>query len=224
MTRPIAVLRPEPGNRVTAAAIEARGRRAIRLPLFAVAPVAWHPPAPGDFDALVVTSANAVRHGGAGLAALLELPVYAVGEATAQAARTAGFDVVATGSAGAAALLETARAQGVARAIHLAGQARTIEPGGIVAEVHTVYASTALAVADDAVRRIAGAVVLVQSARAGRRLAELVDSLGIDRAQIAIVAISAAAAAAAGDGWGTIAIPPAPDSAQLLDRACALAD
>ena len=86
MSRPIVVLRPEPGNRVTAAAIEGRGLRAIRLPLFAVQPVAWQAPDPAGFDALLLTSANAVRHGGAGLARLLSLPVFAVGEATADAA------------------------------------------------------------------------------------------------------------------------------------------
>ena len=40
MSRPIAVLRPEPGNGATVAAIEAAGGMAIRLPLFAAAPVA----------------------------------------------------------------------------------------------------------------------------------------------------------------------------------------
>jgi len=75
VNRPIAVLRPEPGNRVTAAAIEARGRIAIRLPLFEVRPLAWQVPDPDRFDALVLTSANAIRHGGPGLAALLGLPI-----------------------------------------------------------------------------------------------------------------------------------------------------
>ena len=40
MTRPLAVLRPEPGNAATTQAIEALGRRAIRLPLFRVMPLA----------------------------------------------------------------------------------------------------------------------------------------------------------------------------------------
>ena len=44
MSLPIAVLRPEPGNRVTAAAVEAAGRRAIRLPLFEIVAVPWEAP------------------------------------------------------------------------------------------------------------------------------------------------------------------------------------
>ena len=42
--RRIAVLRPEPGNARTAAAVEAMGFAAIRLPLFAVVPLAWTVP------------------------------------------------------------------------------------------------------------------------------------------------------------------------------------
>ncbi|MDF7777515.1 uroporphyrinogen-III synthase, partial [Sphingomonas sp. AOB5] len=115
MSRAIAVLRPEPGNRVTAIAIEARNGRAIRLPLFAAGPVAWAAPDAQDYDALIVTSANAMRHGGPGLVRLLELPVWAVGKATAEAARRAGFTVDGVGNAGSAALLELAAAQGVRR-------------------------------------------------------------------------------------------------------------
>src|SRR3546814_12298134 len=60
MTRPIAILRPEPGNAVPAAAVAAMGLMAIRLPLFEVRAIAWAAPDPGWFDALVPTSA---KHG-----------------------------------------------------------------------------------------------------------------------------------------------------------------
>jgi hypothetical protein len=85
----------EPGNRGAAPragqpAVTARRDRgsraciAIRLPLFEV-----HPARLGsaryrrmEFDALILTSANAIRHGGPGLRRLLNrLPVYAVGDA-----------------------------------------------------------------------------------------------------------------------------------------------
>ena len=64
MSRPLAVLRPEPGNGATAARIEELGFRAIRLPLFAVRALAWTMPDAADHDALLLTSANAVRFGG----------------------------------------------------------------------------------------------------------------------------------------------------------------
>ncbi|WP_010542763.1 uroporphyrinogen-III synthase [Sphingomonas elodea] len=220
MSRPIAVLRPEPGNRITAAAIEGRGRTAIRLPLFATRPLSWRVPDPAAFDALILTSANAVRLAGSGLDALRGLPVHAVGDATASAARRAHFDVVSVGQAGAAALVEQAGAAGVRRALHLAGQERTLDAGGIVAEIVPVYASEPLPIAPEAVAALAGSIALVQSARAGERLAELVP----DRGAIVLAAISAAAAAGAGTGWRAVAIAPRPETEALIDLAIALAD
>lgn len=220
MARPIAVLRPEPANRVTAAAIEARGRRAIRLPLFKAQPVAWDAPDPADFDALIITSTNALRHGGAGLARLIGLPLYTVGPASAEAGRRMGFQLAGTGGAGSAELLKLAEAAGVRNALHLAGRERTIAPGGIVAQIVTVYASDAVAVSPEQVARLNGSVVLIQSARAGARLAELIA----DRASIAIAAISPAAAQAAGRGWERVVTSDSIDSESLIDAAVALAD
>ncbi len=222
MSRAIAVLRPEPGNRVTAAAIEARGRRAIRLPLFKAGAVAWDVPAPARFDALLLTSANAVRHAGAGLSQLRELPVHAVGDVTAEAARRAGFAIASIGDAGAQTLIAQVEAMGVRRALHLAGRERTLEAGGIVAQVVTVYASEALPVTADMATRLAGSVALIQSARAGARLAEIIEPG--QRGSIALVATSERAAAAAGEGWERILVPPAFRGTALIDAAIALAD
>lgn len=224
MSRPIAVIRPEPGNRVTAAAIEAAGRRTIRLPLFEAQPMAWEAPDPAGFDALIVTSANAMRHGGEGLARLLDLPVHAVGEATAEAARRRGFQVAAMGSTGSAELIALAEAAGVRHALHLAGRERTIEIGGIVAKIVTVYATDPVPVSAQAARRLAGSVVIIQSARTGERLAEIVDAHGIDRAGIALVGISRRAADSAGTGWETIIVPPDFGGTALTDAVIALAD
>jgi uroporphyrinogen-III synthase len=224
MSRPIAVLRPEPGNQVTAIAIEAQGRKPLRLPLFATTPLAWEVPDIAAYDALIVTSANAIRHGGPGLRALLELPVYAVGDVTAEAAARAGFHVAETGKAGAEELLRRAEAAGVRHALHIAGRDRTIEPGGLVADILTVYVSEALEIgAKDAVR-LAGSVALVKSARAGARLAEIVDAHSVDRAGIALVAISERAAAAAGTGWEQLTIPRDISAHGLIHAAMALAD
>lgn len=216
------MLRPEPGNRVTASAIEAAGRKAIRLPLFEARALDWELPDAADYDALILTSANAVRHGGAGLARRLALPVYAVGEATAAAARRAGFAIALTGDSGSEALLARAKAAGVRRALHLAGRERSIEPGGIVAQVCTVYASEPLPVGAADAARLRGSVALVQSARAGARLAEIVG-IG-DRAGIALVAIGARAAHAAGEGWQQVVVPHAVDAEALIHAAIALAD
>lgn len=220
MSRAIAVLRPEPGNRITAAAIEGRGRTAIRLPLFETRPLAWDVPDPAAHDALILTSANAVRWAGDGLGLLRGLPVWAVGEATASAARRAHLDVVAVGDAGAAALVAQAEAKGVRHALHLAGRERTLEAGGIVASVLPVYASEVLPVTAEQVAALDGCVALIQSARAGTRLGEIVP----DRSAVVVAAISEAAAAGSGRGWRATAIAPRPDTEALIDTAIALAD
>lgn len=222
MNRAIAVLRPEPGNRVTAAAIEAAGRTAIRLPLFAAGPVGWTAPDPAGFDALLLTSANAVRHGGAQLAALLGLPVHAVGKVTAEAARRFGFDVVHVGEGGAAELVAAAEAVGVRRALLLGGRERMLDAGGVVAQAVTVYASEALEIVPDQAVRLRGAVALVQSARAGARLAELVAP--DHRAITSIAAISARAAEATGTGWRRVEIAPDMHPDTLIALALQLAD
>ncbi len=104
MTR-VLILRPEPGASATLARARALGLDAIAIPLFAIEPVGWHRPDPSDFDALLLTSANAIRAGGPGLDGLRNLPVYAVGEGTATAARECGLAVAATGQQGVDALL-----------------------------------------------------------------------------------------------------------------------
>ena len=73
--------------------------------LFDVAPSSWEAPDPSRFDALLAGSGNVFRHGGPALRAFARLPVYAVGETTAEAAREAGFTVVQTGSSGLQALI-----------------------------------------------------------------------------------------------------------------------
>ncbi|QNQ09113.1 uroporphyrinogen-III synthase [Sphingomonas alpina] len=220
MTRPVAVLRPEPGNAATAARAEALGLRVLRLPLFVVTPVAWAVPDASAYDALILTSANALRHGGAGLAALRALPVFAVGERTAESARDAGFDVMTTGTADLAALLTLAEAQGVANALHLGGRDRVAVQSPAIRSTIAIYASDAVAIAPDTLRLIDGSVALLHSARAARRLAALAGN----RMSIRIAALSEAVNEAAGPGWAGHAVAARPDDDALLATARMLAD
>lgn len=210
MTRPLAVLRPEPGNTATAARIAALGLRALRLPLFAARAVRWSPPDPDRYDALLVTSANAIRLGGEGLQRLRGLPVHAVGAATADAARAAGFTIASIGSGG----VDSLRAGlGNLRLLHLAGR----DHRATDAETIVVYASEPLS---PDLSDLAGAVALVHSPRAGERLAALVR----ERGHIRIAAISPAALAAAGEGWAANTVAPTPDDAALIAAGARLAD
>lgn len=214
MTRRLAVLRPEPGNAATVARARAAGFDTLALPLFAVVPLAWIPIDPCAHDALILTSANAIRFGGTGLATLRALPVLAVGARTADAARAAAFDVVLTGTADAAALLRQAGQMGIERALHLTGRDRTLGVSGPITMITPVYESAALEVDATMIAQLYGTTALLHSARAARRLAALLDSAA--RAQVAVAAFSPAIASAAGSGWATVAVAATPDDAALL--------
>jgi uroporphyrinogen-III synthase len=215
----LAVLRPEPGNAATAGRIEALGPTAIRLPLFAVRALDWTPPDPGGFDALLLTSANAIRCGGPGLDLFRHLPVFTVGARTAETARSAGFDVKAAGASDAISLLALAEAHGVSRALHLTGRDRSIDAGGPVSCGIAVYASEALPIDDGRLRGLEGSVALLHSARAARRLGELLAGRGMPRSAIGIAALSPAVAAAAGAGWASVVVAAAPNDAALIEAA-----
>lgn len=216
MTRVI-VLRPEPGARETLARAARHGLDARAIPLFEIEPLEWDPPDPEGFDAVLLTSANAVRFGGESLQLLRALPAYAVGEPTAAAARAAGFDIAASGDAGVERLLGSVEAG--LRLLHLCGEDRVDVPGARQAIEPIVVYRARPAPAPD-LEELAGTVVLIHSPRAGHRLADLVT----DRASIRIAAISPAAAAAAGDGWGAVESAPDPTDEALLALAERLCD
>ena len=218
--RRLVVLRPEPGASATVERARALGLDAFAMPLFEVEPIAWEAPDPRQFDSLLLTSANAARHGGGGLERLRDLPVYAVGEATAAAARDAGFEIAGEGTNGIERLLETIPPG--ARLLHLCGEHRTATSAERIMAIPVYRARELLPPVD--LSEIAGQVVAVHSPRAGRRLAELVGQAGIDRATIRVAAISDAAAAAAGGGWAGCEAADAPHEAALLALAARLCD
>lgn len=214
------VLRPMPGAARTAARLRAAGLDPAVVPLFAVEPVAWTPPA-GPFDALLVTSAAALRLGGDALGAWLDVPLVAVGAKTAAAARRLGFSDVVDGGGDAARAAATIAGAGHRRVLHLAGADRVEAPaaGATILRV-TVYAARELPppAALDGLLRDAG-MILVHSARAAARLAALVTA---DRGRHRLVAISPRAAAAAGQGWASISIAPSPTDEAMVAVAAML--
>src|SRR3954465_14164919 len=102
----ILVTRPEPDNQTTAAALRARGLEVLVAPMLRFEPVAFHDDADARFGAVIVSSANALRAIETDLAGsrLLTLPLFAVGERSAKAARRAGFGDVIVADGNAAAL------------------------------------------------------------------------------------------------------------------------
>ncbi|MEG3084086.1 uroporphyrinogen-III synthase [Sphingomonas sp. PB2P12] len=219
MIRMVVVLRPEPGNTRTAAALRALGLEVRQVPLFAVVPVDWTPPDLTTFDGLLLTSANAVRHGGAALDSVRRMPVVAVGAATAEAATKAGFAVAVTGTDDARAAVAEARDRGFARLLHLGGRDRSETGDGVTAI--TVYASDVAQIDDGIALSFEDGIVLVHSVRAAQRLGELVDRAGARRDRIAIVAISRAVGDAAGPGWAAVSIASQPTDSAVVELAAA---
>ena len=215
MTR-LLVLRPQPGADETVERARELGLDAVAIPLFEIEAVAWEAPEPSGFDGLLLTSANALRYGGDQLRSLRGLKVYAVGGATADAARQAGFDVAATGDSGVDRLLGSIEPD--LKLLHLCGADRR-EPTDAKQRVAAITVYRAAPISAD-LGSAAGSVALIHSPRAGRRFAELVS----ERETIAIAAISDSAADAVGTGWRTVERAEQPTDEALLALAARLCD
>jgi uroporphyrinogen-III synthase len=217
----VLILRPQPGADETAARARALGLACVVAPLFAVRPLAWTPPDPADFDAVMLTSASAARQASDGLTPFKALPCYAVGEATAVAAGDAGFTDIRVGPDDGAALLLRMAEDGVRRAFHACGEDHlALGHSAIAIRRVPVYAAEAAGrlpqEAAGALR--GGAVALLHSPRAARLFAALAG----ERGPIAIAAISARTARAAGEGWRSVSIAPSPRDQALLELAAKL--
>ncbi len=215
--RRLFILRPEPGASASVERARALGLDAVAVPLFAVTAVAWGAPEAARFDGLLLTSANAARHSGDAIERLRGLKVYAVGEATADAAREAGFAIAATGDADAPGLLGSIAPD--LRLLHLCGaDRRRVEDAAQSITPVVVYRADAIDT--PMLGGLAGQVAAVHSPRAAGRLAELVEQ----GSSIRIAAISASAAEAAGTGWERIETAAAPNDSALLALAARLCD
>jgi len=216
--KPVIIIRPQPGCDASLAAARDLGLEAHGFPLFEIRPLPWETPDPEGVDALLLGSANAVRHGGAALGLLAGKPAYAVGEKTADAARAAGFEVIETDHGSIQDLLGRLRPDH-SRLLRLAGRQRVeiTPPEGVMIDERTVYASEALDIPEALVALFARpAVVVLHSGEAARHFAACCETRGIDRSQIALAAISARAADLAGTGWAELRIAERPDDAVLL--------
>jgi uroporphyrinogen-III synthase len=206
------IVRPQPGADESAERARALGLEPRVAPLFETRQLAWTPPDPGRFDAILLTSANAARLAGDGLKPFLALPCYAVGARTAAAARAAGFADIRTGQADGAAIAALAARDGARSILHLCGRDHAALGGVTHVPVYAAEPSGALPPG------LGEAMVLLHSPRAAARFA----SLAGDRSRFALVAISAQTAEAAGGGWRSVAVADAPTDEALLELAAKL--
>ncbi|MDC0886761.1 uroporphyrinogen-III synthase [Altererythrobacter sp.] len=223
MARPVFVFRPEPGLTQTLIAAHGLGLKARGMPLSTVEPLAWTAPSV-EFGALLIGSANAVRHGGEELEKVAHLPVLAVGETTATLARQAGLEVEFTGSAGLQMLLDTLPNQPL-RLLRLAGEAHvslTI-PTRIEIETAIVYRVCYHALSMKQADLLGGGgVVLLHSGEAARHFSKQCSALGVERANITIAAMAPRIAESAGGGWESVHIAQESSDAALLALAAEL--
>ncbi len=223
--RRVLVTRPEPGASSTAAALRAAGYEPVVLPLTAIVPLNATLPADQSWQAVAVTSANAVRHAPpALLAELARLPAYAVGEATARAARQAGLPRTVAGAGDAAALAAQVAQDLPAGAglLYLCGRVRrpdlerTLSAAGL--EVSPVETYDTVPAEADATRVLAAVdAVMVHSAETARALATRVDLIDL-LAGSTLVAISPRAAAPVEEIFrGRLRIAREPTDAAMVD-------
>jgi uroporphyrinogen-III synthase len=142
----VVVTRPQADSERTAAALEALGHEVLVAPLMRVEPVAVD--LAGTWSAIVITSANALQAIPATADGAKTLPVFAVGDRSAEAARRAGFAEVSSANGDINDLVRLVATRGAgakAPLLYLAGEDRSgdlvaqLAAHGIDAEMKVVY-------------------------------------------------------------------------------------
>jgi uroporphyrinogen-III synthase len=235
----VLVTRPQPDNEATAANLRARGLEVLLAPMLRFEALAFQDDVDAQYHAVIVTSANALRGferhpSGQGL---LKLPLFAVGEHTANAARDAGFGDVIAADGGVVALrdavLASVKAKRLKKAgtlLYLAGAdlardlAGDLGERGFTVVTHTTYRMIPVAELPPAARegfaanRIAA--VLHYSRRSARAFLQAARTAGVEISALAIpqCCISDAVASVVRDaGAKQVLTASRPDENALLE-------
>ena len=225
------VTRPRGEAAELAEALARRGIDALIEPLLAIEYRDAPSPDFSAVQAVLVTSGNGVR----ALARLTReraVPLFAVGAASAAAARAAGFAHVASADGAVDGLARLVRAQldpGAGRLLHVAGSAvagdlaGSLCDAGFAVERTVLYdarpATALTAACVDALAAGRVDVALFFSPRTAALFARLADEAGTDRAMARVTALSisaAADAALAPLGFRGRVVATRPDQASLL--------
>lgn len=128
------IIRDDAGAERTALALRARGHEPIVAPLFGIEILSEVEPGDGPWDAILLTSVNALRGVCTWKGRWRDLPAFAVGDRTAQAMREQGFTAVtsAAGDVNDLADLIVARLTPPARLLYLAGEERVGDLAGVL--------------------------------------------------------------------------------------------
>jgi uroporphyrinogen-III synthase len=240
----ILVTRPQPDDEATAVSLRARGLEVLKAPMLRFEPVAFQDEADARYGAVIVSSANALRGVEPQLKAspLLKLPLFAVGERTASAARGLGFENVIVAGGDAMSLrdlvLKSVKAKALKKTsplLYLAGAdlardlAGELGERGFTVVTQTTYRMAPVASLPDEVREAFAAngieAVLHYSRRSARAYLEAARAAGVEISALSIpqCCISEGVALVVRDAGATqVMVAASPDENALfgaLDRA-----
>ena len=228
----VVLTRPQVDAERTARALRARGHEVLVAPLMRVEPVAAD--LTGNWGALVITSANApgAIAGNPAREALIELPLFAVGERSAQAARAAGFTQVTSAGGDVRDLVRVVaehHADKSAPLLYLAGEDRAADligelaVHGIKAELRVVYRAITAPFPPELIEALKAReidAVLHYSRRSADNYLAGARAAGIAAEAVAVRHVCLAAPIATplvAAGATSIAIAPHPDEAALIE-------
>lgn len=218
------VTRPAEVAERTARTCRRLGHRVLLAPVSRIEPIEGPPPDLDGVQALLVTSRQAAS---AVAAWQPTLPVWAVGEGTAEALQAAGVAVAGQGEGDGVSLarqLEAALDPAAGALLHASGTVlaeglqRTLEAGGFVYRSHPVYTALAARRLPDEVTTAleAGEIdgVTLHSPESARRLAGLLEAAGLAAAVGGTTALCLSdnvAMAARSLRWRAIRVADQPD-------------
>lgn len=215
----IITIRPELGSAATVKSAEQAGLKVSAFPLSEVRAVDWVAPDTDEYNALLIGSANAVRFGGEQLKLFQWKPVFAVGAATAEAAREAGFQVKMAGQGGLQALMNSLPSGTPLRMLRLAARDHVAidVPKQVTVDIRVAYEAVdnPMPAKLSAILR-GGVLVLLHSAGSATHFRRECLRLDIDIGAIKIAALGPRIARAAGSGWQDIRFAPQPRESALL--------
>jgi len=230
----ILVVRPFPDNEKTATALRAAGFDILLSPLLQFEPMPLYDDHNAAYDAVVVTSANALRgiEGQPLLSRLLQATLFAVGDSTADLARQFGFQKVlsASGDSGALRELVTAKMPAGSTLCYLAGAdlgrdlPTELGDRGYTVVTHTTYRMSKAPYFTDEVKAAFadGGIdaVLHYSRRSAKAFVEAVQNAGIEIAAFSLpqCCISDGVAAILREaGAARVMVAPSPDENAIFD-------
>ena len=236
----VLVTRPHPDGEATAKNLRERGFEVLVAPMLRFEPVPFHDDDEARYDAVIVTSANALRAIAGELDGhrILKLPLFAVGEHTAASARDAGFTEVVSAKGDAEALRDLLLARVKAKQLktsatllHLAGAdlardlAGELGEKGFTVATHTTYRMVPVSRlpqdASDAFMAHGIEAVLHYSRRSARAFLDAARASGVEISALALpqCCISAAVASILHESGATQVMTAAPPDENALFEA-----